>query len=117
MPEDGGSIWTAVLVIPKTAQNPVDALTLMDFFYDPKVAAGLATYINYITPVPEARDVIIREAEAAKGDDKAFLMQIANSPLVFPTDADYGKVRYYRTFANSAERDEYQSIFDPIVVG
>ena len=35
IPEEGGTIWTDNMCIPKTAQNPVDALTLMDYFYQP----------------------------------------------------------------------------------
>ena len=40
------------MTIPITAKNPVDAIMLMDFFYQVEVAATLAEYINYITPVP-----------------------------------------------------------------
>jgi spermidine/putrescine transport system substrate-binding protein len=115
IPEDGGSIWTAVLVIPKTADNPVDALTLMDFLYQPKIAASLAEYINYITPVPAAHEVIKADAAAATGADRATLTAVADSPLVFPTPADYARAHYYVTLRTSAERTEYQSIFDPIV--
>jgi spermidine/putrescine transport system substrate-binding protein len=115
IPEEGGSIWTGNLVIPKTAENPLDALMLMDHFFDPKMAASLATYINYITPVPEARDIILADAAAVTGDDKKFLTDLASSPLVFPTDADYDRVHYYRSFANAAERTEYQSVFEPLV--
>ena len=33
IPEEGGTIWTDNFAIPVTAQNPLDAIKLMDFFY------------------------------------------------------------------------------------
>jgi spermidine/putrescine transport system substrate-binding protein len=115
VPEEGGSLWTDNMMIPVTAANPVDAITLIDFFYDTKIAASLAEYINYITPVPGAQAVIKSDAAAASGDDKATLEAVASSPLVFPADADYNKLHYYRSFKTTAERNDYQAIFNPVV--
>jgi spermidine/putrescine transport system substrate-binding protein len=115
VPEEGGSLWTDNMMIPVTAANPVDAITLMDFFYDPKIAASLAEYINYITPVPAAQTTIKSDAAAATGDDKATLEAIASSPLVFPSDVDYKKLHYYRAFKTTSERNDYQAIFNPVV--
>lgn len=116
LPEEGGSLWTDNMMIPITAANPIDAITLMDFFYDPKVAASIAEYINYITPVPAAQAAIKADAAAAtKPDDKSTLTTIATSPLVFPSAEDYKKLHYYRTFKTTAERTEYQGIFNPVV--
>ena len=36
---------------------------------------------------------------------------------MFPTQADYAKLHYYRDFANAAEQQQYQSIFEPIILG
>src|SRR5437868_414296 len=63
VPKEGATIWTDNMCIPTTAQNPVDALKLMDFVYQPKVAQMLAEYINYVTPAPAAKALI--EAHAA----------------------------------------------------
>jgi spermidine/putrescine transport system substrate-binding protein len=116
VPEEGGNLWTDNMMIPTTAANPIDAITLMDFFYDPKIAASLAEYINYITPVPGAQKIIQADAAAATAkEDKDTLNQVATSPLVFPSDADYDKLHYYRSFKTTAERNEYQSILNPVV--
>jgi spermidine/putrescine transport system substrate-binding protein len=115
IPSDGGTLWTDNMVIPITATNPVGAMQLIDFFYDPKIAASLAEYINYITPVPAAQPIIASDAAAASGEDKAALEQVADSPLVFPSASDYAKLHYYRDFKTPAEHTEYQSIFNPIV--
>src|SRR5690606_28964055 len=77
LPEEGATIWTDNMMIPKTAKNPVDAIALMDFFYKPDMAASLAEYINYITPVPAAQSIIEKDAAAAKGEDKEVLETIA----------------------------------------
>jgi spermidine/putrescine transport system substrate-binding protein len=114
VPSEGGTLWTDNMTIPVTADNPVDALTLIDFFYDPKVAASLAEYINYIPPVPSAQAIIQSDADAAKGDDKTALEQVATSSLVFPSAADLAKLHYYRAFKNADERAAYHAVFDPI---
>jgi spermidine/putrescine transport system substrate-binding protein len=114
IPQEGATIWTDNMMIPKTAANPLDAIMLMDFFYDPAIAASLAEYINYVTPVPGAQQVIESDAAKASGDDKKTLQDVAASPLVFPAPADYAKLRHYRAFKNNQEKQQYLSLFQPI---
>jgi spermidine/putrescine transport system substrate-binding protein len=114
IPEEGATIWTDNLVIPKTAANPVDAIMLMDFFYDPQVAASLTEYINYVSPVPAAKDVIMAEVAKATGDQKKLLEQVSASPTVFPTAADYAKLRSFRVFKDTAEAKQFESVFQKI---
>jgi spermidine/putrescine transport system substrate-binding protein len=116
IPDEGGTIWTDNFAIPITAQNPLDAIKLMDFFYEVENAATLAEYINYVCPVPAAQEQIKKDAAKASGDDKAALEAVAASPLVFPAQSDYAKLHYFRDFATVAEQQEYQSIFEPIVL-
>ena len=113
IPSEGGVLWTDNLVLLKGAKNPVDAMTLMDFYYQPKIAAEVAEWVNYITPVPAARRVVLQDARASKGEDKQALLQLANSPLVFPTAQDYQKLHNYRTLSN-ADEETWNSIFQPI---
>lgn len=115
IPQEGGTIWTDNMMIPKTAANPVDALMLMDFFYEPKIAAGLTEYINYVTPVPSAKQIILDKAGGESGDDQKTLQDLAASPLVFPTAADYAKLKHYRDFKDAQEQRRYESAFQPIV--
>lgn len=116
VPEEGGTIWTDNMCIPKTAQNPLDALMLMDYVYQPKIATMLVEYINYITPVPATKDLILADAAQAKGDDKASLEQIAKSPLIFPSETDMAKLRSYKTLT-TAEEKVFESIFQPVTQG
>ena len=69
------------------------------------------------SPLPSAQEQIRKDAAAAKGEDRESLQAVADSPLVFPTEADYAKLNYYRDFATAAEQQEYQRIFEPIVLG
>jgi spermidine/putrescine transport system substrate-binding protein len=117
IPEEGGTIWTDNFTIPITATNPVDAITLIDFFYHVPIQASLTEYIKYVSPVPAAQEQIRQDAAKASGDDKAAFEAVAKSPLVFPTAADYAKLHYYRDFATVAEQQAYQKVFEPIVLG
>jgi spermidine/putrescine transport system substrate-binding protein len=72
LPKAGGIIWTDNTLIPKGG-NAHDASIFMNFVYDPKIAAQIEDYVNYICPV--------------KGADKALLKsdpEVARNPLIFP---------------------------------
>ncbi|MGI5269766.1 ABC transporter substrate-binding protein [Nonomuraea sp. CA-218870] len=109
VPEEGGTIWTDNMLIPKGAANPVDAMTLMDFLYKPEIAAELDEYIQFVTPVPAVQDLLRKKAESASGEDKKALLDMAESPLMFPTEADYAKLRSYTPLTTAKEQ-----VFNPI---
>ena len=113
VPDEGAMLWTDIMCIPKHARHPLDAMIYMDYVYQPKIAAMLAEYINYITPVPGAQAVIKQDAAAASGDDKASLEDLADSPLIFPKQSDYAKLHRYRVLT-TAEETTWNSIFEPI---
>ncbi|XVV09029.1 polyamine ABC transporter substrate-binding protein [Actinoplanes sp. CA-131856] len=117
IPEEGGTIWTDNMTIPVTAENPVDALKLMDFFYEVPIAASLASYINYVCPVPGAQAQMRADAGKLTGEDKDAALAVANSKLVFPTAAEYGKLHYYVAFESISEQQKFQKTFEPIVLG
>jgi spermidine/putrescine transport system substrate-binding protein len=116
IPQEGGTIWTDNLTIPKTARNPVDAITLMDYLYRPDIAARLAEIVSYVTPVPGAKDVLTAEAAKATGSRQKTLQALAVSPLVFPSDADYARLHHYRTMS-TAEEQQYNAVFQHITAG
>ncbi|MEO3814182.1 spermidine/putrescine ABC transporter substrate-binding protein [Sphaerisporangium sp. B11E5] len=116
IPQEGGNIWTDNMCIPKTAQNPVDALAMMDFAYKPEIAAQLAEYITYITPVPSTQDIVRKQASEATGEDKQALELMAASPLIYPAESDLAKLRSYKTLT-TAEEKVFEGIFQPITQG
>jgi spermidine/putrescine transport system substrate-binding protein len=115
LPKEGGLIWTDNMCIPLGAAHPLDAITYMNYVYDPKVAAQLAEYINYITPVSSAKVVVEQDAAAATDvDTRTSLEAIANSSAVFPSDADLANTSYYREL-NPTEVTQWNDIFNAVV--
>ncbi|MEV6598463.1 spermidine/putrescine ABC transporter substrate-binding protein [Actinoplanes sp. NPDC051346] len=117
IPEEGGTIWTDNFAIPITATAPVDAMMLIDFFYQVDVAATLAEYINFVCPVPAAQEQITKDAAKLTGEDRAAMEAVASSKLVFPAAEDYAKLHYYVAFDAVAKQNEFQKTFEPIVLG
>jgi spermidine/putrescine transport system substrate-binding protein len=115
-PKEGAVIWTDNMCIPIHAQHPVDALKMMNFVYDPKIAAMIAEYVNYITPVPAAKSVIQQDAAKASGSDRKYLDAVASSPLVFPTPQITSNVHAYRVLTADEEK-QWDAIFEPIYQG
>jgi spermidine/putrescine transport system substrate-binding protein len=73
LPDTGGDIWTDNMLIPKGG-NVFTASTYMNFVYDPKIAAEIEDYVNYICPVLGAKAVLLRQDPS-----------IAKNTLIFPT--------------------------------
>ncbi|MBO3738039.1 polyamine ABC transporter substrate-binding protein [Actinoplanes flavus] len=117
IPEDGATIWTDNMAIPVTAENPVDAIMLMDFLYELENATTLAEYINYVCPVPAAQAQMRKHAAALTGEDKKYLLSVAESPLIFPGPAEYDRLHYYVDFNTAEEKKNFERVFQPIVLG
>jgi spermidine/putrescine transport system substrate-binding protein len=81
--DSGGDIWTDNMLIP-TGGDVYTASTFMNFVYDPKIAAQIAAYVNYVSPVKGAK------AELAKIDPK-----LASNPLIFPDEETLSKVKIF----------------------
>jgi spermidine/putrescine transport system substrate-binding protein len=73
LPEHGGDIWTDNMLIPKGG-NVYTASVYMNFVYQPKIAAEIEAYVNYICPVAGAKQVLLKSDPA-----------IAKNTLIFPT--------------------------------
>jgi spermidine/putrescine transport system substrate-binding protein len=114
IPDEGGTLWTDNMMIPRYAQNPVDAMMLMDWYYRPQIAAQLTESINYISAVPSAQPIIASAAAKATGSSKALLHEVATSELVWPSAADYKRLYNYPDVSGKAQA-QFQSIFNPII--
>ena len=80
VPEEGAELWSESLMIPNLARHKANAERLVDYYYEPEVAAELAAWVNYVCPVPAAQDVLA----SAKDEETAAL---AEDPLIFPDAA------------------------------
>ncbi len=98
--DSGGDIWTDNMLIPKGG-DAFTASTFMNFVYDPKIAAQLAAYINYVSPVKGAKE------EAAKLDPK-----LADNPLIFPDEETLSKTVIFdsEALSNQDYLEKWQSL-------
>jgi spermidine/putrescine transport system substrate-binding protein len=106
VPQEGVMHWTDNMVIPMNAANPLSAVAWMNYYYRPEVAARVADWVEYITPVPAAQDVLRRSDPS-----------VARSPLVFPTPGMAAKALDYPTFRTRSAYDAWNGAFDPIITG
>jgi spermidine/putrescine transport system substrate-binding protein len=117
VPEEGAILWIDNMTIPKGAQHPNDALAMMNFVYQPEVAAQIAEYVNYICPVPAGQDIIRQHAaEAESQEDADYLTAVAESPLVFPTEEMLSRLYSYKVLDEEEER-EWNELFQQVVQG
>ena len=61
IPEEGATIWTDNMLMPKNAQHYYAAETFMNYVYDPEIAAQIAAYVNYVTPVVGAKEELAKK--------------------------------------------------------
>jgi spermidine/putrescine transport system substrate-binding protein len=114
VPEEGAVIWTDNMCIPVHAAHPRDAMIYMDWVYQPSVAATLADYIWYITPVTAVQQIFQKEAaQATKQSDKTYYTELATSPLIFPSPADFERLHRYRVLTDK-EVKIWNDLFEPI---
>jgi spermidine/putrescine transport system substrate-binding protein len=120
VPQEGGTIWTDNMMIPKNAQNPVSAMMMMDWFYHPQIAAMLTENIQYINACSTTQGLIGQDArrkQGANGQTQATLEALVSSPLVFPAAAELKRLRNYVTPADPRTAQTFKNIFNAIVEG
>jgi spermidine/putrescine transport system substrate-binding protein len=105
LPEAGGTLWSDNFVIPIGSPRKANAEKLIDYYYQPEVAAEVAAWVNYITPVAGAKDA------AVKIDP-----QLADNQLIFPDDTTLAKAHIFRSLT-SAEEQKYQAAFQKVILG
>ncbi len=105
LPDTGGTLWSDNLLIPSTATNKAGAEALMDFYYQPAIAAQVAAYVNYVCPVQGA------QAEMEKIDP-----ELAASEWIFPTDAILNNAQVFRPLTPE-EQSEYSDAFGRVIQG
>jgi spermidine/putrescine transport system substrate-binding protein len=103
LPEAGGTLWSDNLLIPIGSPHKKNAEKLINYYYDPKVAATVEAYVNYICPVEGA------QAEMEKIDPS-----LASSPWIFPTDEFLAKAKVFRTLTPD-EETRYNEAFQKVI--
>ena len=99
IPDSGYMTSTDNLLVPNKARHKTNAERLIDYYYEPRPAAQLAAYINYVCPVDGVKE------ELAKIDEDA-----ANNPLILPDKAMAAKSRAFRSLS-AKEETAYEEKF------
>ncbi|GHF59844.1 polyamine ABC transporter substrate-binding protein [Streptomyces griseosporeus] len=92
IPDSGYLTSSDNLCVPNKARHKTNAERLIDYYYEPPVAAQLAAYINYVCPVDGVKD------ELAKIDKDA-----AANPLILPDKAMQARSRSFRSLSQQEE--------------
>jgi len=103
LPESGGMLWTDNMLVPALAQHKKNAELVMNYYYDPEVAATVAAYVQYVSPVAGAK-------EAMAAIDPA----LVENQWIFPTQAMLDNSYVFMTL--TPEQDEtYQRAFQKAI--
>ncbi|MFI8105027.1 spermidine/putrescine ABC transporter substrate-binding protein [Streptomyces sp. NPDC101118] len=103
IPAAGYMTSTDNLLVPAKARHKTNAERLIDYYYEPPVAAQLAAYINYVCPVEGVKP------ELAKIDPA-----LADNPLIIPDKAMAAKSHAFRSLTVAEERD-YEEKFAKLI--
>ena len=103
LPDSGGTLWADNMVVPIGSPRKKNAETLMNYYYDPKVAAEVAAYVNYICPVQGARE------EMEKLDP-----ELAKNTYIFPDAALLAKAKKFRSLTPQQET-KYTAAFQTVL--
>ncbi|MGQ4713380.1 ABC transporter substrate-binding protein [Streptomyces anulatus] len=91
------------LLVPAQARHKTNAEKLMDYYYEPPVAAQLAAYINYVCPVDGVRDELARIDES-----------MASNTLILPDKEMAAKSRSFRSLSTK-EETAYEEKFAKLI--
>lgn len=103
MPERKGLIWSDNFMVPIGSPHKTNAEKLMDFYYQPDVAAEVAAYVNYVCPVLGAR-------EAMEKIDP----ELVDNPLIFPTE-EYLALATSEREIGPEEETKLQNMFQQVI--
>ena len=92
--------WSDNFLIPNLAQHKKNAEILMNYYYDPEVAATVAAYVNYVCPVEGAQKAMEKVDPTLVDND-----------LIFPSTEFLSKAHGFRTLT-AAEQTEFSSQFE-----
>ncbi len=99
MPESGGTLWTDNMLIPSLAQHKKNAEKVMNYYYDPEVAAQVAALVKYLCPVEGAQ-------AAMEKIDPA----LATSQWIFPSAAVLDSAFVFMELT-SEQNEAYERLF------
>lgn len=94
IPEEGYVASTDNLLVPAKAKHKKNAELLINYYYQPAVAAQLTAGISYVSPVTGVKEELTKLAP-----------EVADNPLVLPTPEMAAKVHVFRSMTEAEETD------------
>lgn len=104
-PEEGLSLWSDNFIVPNKATHKANAEKLMNYYYDPEVAAEVAAWVNYICPVKGAQEAMTK-IDAS----------LAENELIFPGDDLLANSYDFMSLDQKTEQ-KYQQQFAAVIGG
>ncbi len=102
-PTEGISLWSDNMMVPNQATHKANAEALMNYYYEPEVAARLAAWVNYICPVQGAEEAM------ASVDDS-----LVGNPLIFPSEEVYATTFSFMA-TDTKTREGFDKDFNQII--
>ncbi len=98
-PEEGAMLFTDNMMLPLGVEHPYAAEVMMNYVYDPPVAAKICAYVNYLSPVEGVREIL------EKSDP-----EIAENELIFPPDDVRERLKNYPSFSTRQEAEVVEAM-------
>ncbi|MFI1093138.1 extracellular solute-binding protein [Streptomyces sp. NPDC020917] len=102
-PDAGFLFSTDNLLVPNKARHKTNAEKLIDYYYEPAVAAQVSAYINYVSPVAGVQPYLAKI-------DKS----LADNPMIVPDAAMDAKAHQFRSLSQD-EDTRYEEKFSKLI--
>ncbi len=103
LPDGGGTLWSDNMMVPIGSPHKANAEELMNYYYQPEIAAQVAAYVNYICPVQGAR-------EAMEQIDP----ELVDDPLIFPDEDTLAQAKVFRELTPDEDR-QFNADFQRVI--
>ena len=103
VPESGGNLWADNMLIPNGG-DVFTASTFMNYVYEPEIAAQIAAWVNYISPVDGAQEAMV-ELDP----------ELAENPLIFPNDEMLANL--VETPPEFSNNEQFREQFEELIGG
>jgi spermidine/putrescine transport system substrate-binding protein len=102
-PESGVMLFSDNMQVPNRATHQANAEALMNYYYEPAVAAELAAYVNYICPVVGAQDEMVNIDP-----------ELAENELIFPSEDTLSEAKVFMAL-NEAQDRIFEQRFQQVI--
>ena len=103
IPDPGGMLWSDNLMVPIGSPHKKNAEILINYYYEPTVAATVEDYVNYICPVQGAQ-------QAMEKVDPS----LVHNQLIFPSSDTLGNTAGFRSLT-PAEETSFNTQFQKVL--